>query len=287
MSDPIKTARAEVARHLETELELAARRDALAAGLPVLEASAGSDVLAGGDAAAIASRIAAARVELDVLDRAIETERQRRVDAIGVTFQHEAGALYAAAAAKRSEARARAGKTALLLLQLEAHEGVPYAPVLPDRPAITDPAGLAGGALAIVTRRLPLTEYLDMEADDLERQAEATSSRPVVRHGRAEADDVEALISEATSDPMRIGPTVAAIRAWAAGAEATLAAEIAQAGRRGAPEARAWGAGRPVRLTLYWGDGAIDAASSSAVPVMPEPLLVHTRTGSHYERVTA
>ena len=286
-SDPIEAARAEVRRLLEVELDLAAKRDAAAASLPDLETTVGDAVLDGGDAVEIAARIAGARAEVEVLDRTITAARERRVAAITAVFEAEADELRRQAAAKRAEADARRGKTALLLLQLEAHEGVAYAPVQPDQAAFMDPTGLAGGgapSLGVITRRIPRTEFLLIEAQLLEDQARA--QRDVTRHGYLEADSVDELTAGTTSDPMHVGPTIASTREWAASGVAKVEADIARAEARGGLEARAWGKGQPIRFVLYWGQGVINVGSSRIFAASQEPVAETGRYGLRYDRTT-
>lgn len=284
-ADPIDVARTEVRRLLDVELDLATRRDLAAASLPGLEASAGDLVFGGADVGTVASQIATARVEVESLDAAIDTARARRIEAIEAVFAAEADDLRTQAAAKRAEAEGRRGKTALLLLQLEAHEGVPYGPLELDRPARLDPTGRVGGEVQIIGRPVARTAWLLLEAEDLERRAAAP--RSVTRHGRVEALSVDALVAAATADPMHIGPTIASIRAWADAETARLEAQIARERARfgeGSREAQAQGEGRPIRFDLYWGQGGIDVASSRAEPIAPEPTPVATRHGVRYDR---
>lgn len=283
--DPVATARAEVDRLLGLELDLSRQRDEAAAALPTLEAAVGGEVLDGGDVRAITARVAEARAVVDALDRAIATARDRRAEAIRAVFAQEAGALFAAAAAKRAEAEGRAGRTAVLLAQLEEHEGIAYVPVAPDRYQAGLGEGRTGGEINVVSRPIPITDALLVEADDLERRAR--SPRDVTRHGYLEGDSIEELITGTTSDPMIIGPAIAATRAWAERGLAEIAAAIARVeARRGTFEARAWGAGRPVRFRLYWGAGEINADSSSITPVPQEPIEYRTRSGQFLDRTT-
>lgn len=284
-ADPTDAARAEVARLLEVELTLASKRDLAEAGLPGLEASAGDLVLDGADVGRLASEISTARAEVSTLDAAIDAARARRVEAIEAVFAAEADELRAQAAAKRAEAERRRGKTDLLLIQLEQHEGVPYGPLAPDRPARLDPTGQVGGEIQVIGRPIPRTAWLLVEAEDLDRRAAA--ERAVTQHGRVDAGSVDELLAAATADPMHIGPTISSVRPWAAGQVAGIEAQIARAQARfgaGSREAAAQGEGRPIRFDLYWGRGVIDVASSRAEPVMPEPTPVMTRHGGRYDR---
>lgn len=283
--DAVAAARTEAARLLALELDLAGQRDEAAAAVPALEAAVGGEVLDGGDVRAITARVAEAKAIVEALDQAIATARDRRGAAIRTVFEQEAGALFAEAAAKRAVAAARAGRTAALLAELEEYEGIAYVPVAPDPHQVALVEGRVGGELNVVSRRIPITDRLIVEAEDLERRAQAP--RDVTRHGYLEADSLEELIAGTTADPMIIGPAIASTRAWAAAGLAAIAEGIARAqARHGVFEAQAWGAGRPVRFRLYWGAGEINTGSSSITPVPQEPLEYRTRVGRFLDRAS-
>lgn len=259
--EPIEAARAEVRRLLEVELEWSAKRDAGAVGLAEIEASAGEAVLDGATVGDAAGDVAAARAEIDTIDRTVAAARARRHDAIRAVFAAEADELRGQATAKREEAATREGKTAWLLLALEGHEGVAYAPVQPDRPTRLD--GLQGGALSIVTIPIPITEGLIREATNLEQQARQVEARPATRHGAA-TGTLEEVLATAMSEPMVIGPTSTAIRPWAAAIEATVRAEHERLLTlvNGDARAREQGLGKPMHFAISWAAGELDPRSS-------------------------
>jgi hypothetical protein len=288
---PIAEARAEVARLLQSEVDWSALRDQRAAELAKLEAVDGGEVLDAGSLDVVADaavRMITIRAEIPTIDRTIDAARERRVVAIKLVFQHEAAALWAQAQAKRDEAAAHRVRTDELLAELEAHEGVPYEPVQPDRPNVAAiAAGHVGGAITIVSRRASRTEALLMEAAELERRAAA--ERSVTQHGRIETTSVEQLVAEATQNPMHIGPTIASIRAWAGASVARLEADIATGqARHGELEAVARGKGRPVRFEMFWTQGEIDVGSSRVFAVPQEPVEVVSRGGlrTTFDRTT-
>ena len=160
----------------------------------------------------------------------------------------------------RAEAAKREGKTADLLRQLEAWEGVAYLPAAPATTAPTVRDGTVGGAPSVVLIPTPKTELLRIEAADLERQAAALEGKQVVDSGAIhEANSVEELVAlVSTWAPEQIAPTLASVEAWATRVEAEQRERIQRL-----PFSHMRDAAR-VRFALAWTNGAVDEQSSTA-----------------------
>ena len=264
--DPIAAARAEVRRLRQAELGLTDKRAALAATLIEAEQSAGDATLAaalgGGSTAAAIGQVAALRAEAEAIDRAIDSARRQRRDAIIRVWQAEAVPLRERAAELGREAAERQRKTDSLLRELREFEGCDYlpAPLTTDRPI----GEQQGGSPRMVLLPTPITAMMLIEADGLEAQATAIERRTVSDRGAiGDATGSEDLITRVrTWDAMTIAPPLHAVMTWAREAEAQQQARIA---RLPIAEQELCA----IALTLVWADGAIDRRQSRAgVPAL-------------------
>ena len=261
--DSIAAARAEVERLHRAELSLADRRAALTAELGVAEADAGdaalSAALDGGDTATAIGRVTALRAEIEATDRAIEAARRQRREAIPAVWHAETVPLRERAAELRREADERQAKTDDLLRQLEAHEGVAYAPASTAQSDVrVDAATRLGGAFTVVAIPTAQTQLLRLEADQLIQQAAALEQRTVQDRGAltdvGSADELIARVR--TWDAMTIAPPLPAVMVWATEVETAQRARIARQPSHLQDRLS-------VRLTFIWTDGdVIDTARS-------------------------
>jgi hypothetical protein len=306
--DPVATERAQVTRLAILEREWSARRRDAATDLADREQRSGDDVVAAalaGDGVdrlrGLAEETAIARAELETIDHTIASTRSHREAAIRALFAAEAAELRRQAAALLSEADGRSSRTAQLLAELEAWEGVRYAPERPvappqriytrlgadGQPEVVPPAAVPYGSLRgdmlrgpsaplaglhVVVVPTPRTQLLRNQAGDLERRAIDVAARPVDRSGYAEdIRSIEGLVDIILGDEMRIGPPVVDVVAWAEQALATENARRQEALRRYGDEvARNDGLGRAIAFTIAWSDGQLKPRECRAVTVLDE-----------------
>jgi hypothetical protein len=229
------------------ELELAAEWEAL--GEEIATGTAAAGALALDDSPALAAetaRLAELHTRRGVVAAALQEARRRRVEASRAHQAARAAELRAAAAEKRQEAEERGVLTRQLLDQLEAHEGARYGPVQPLRNPGDD-----------IIVRVPRTQELREQAEQLEAQAREAEREGVLARGQASGATVAELWERVRAlGAWQLGPSYPGLREWADSVEPQRAHAVAREARR-PPDYQ-----RPVVYELTWRDGQVDPARS-------------------------
>jgi hypothetical protein len=224
--------------------------------LAEVRAGRGRQVLDANDPSAVAStvnaRIRVLEDELGALAEAASEARRQRRQTIPKVFAAEAAEAEREATELDRQADALSLESQILRKALEAHDGCSYSPTPPPMRDLGGPR-VEGGGARITYISVPKFEVLRMTATGKRAEAVQHRQRKPHRAGSLNAENLESLLAAVYSDPMRIGPPVDTITAWAEQA-------IEKERRR---HALAEGAGNlvPSRLYLEWTNGEINAGS--------------------------
>jgi hypothetical protein len=268
VDDPVGRARAVPSRLNTQELGMALLYRQKAAELAAERAKRGDQVLDASDPT-VAARDAGRRVtamleELEALADASRRARERRLSSIPAVYQAAAAERERRAGELEAEATKLEAESRKLREALEAHDQWAYFAaegVVDGRPFSTVPHN--NGEFRLVDARGPVFKQRLTEARILRAEAEQHRLRKPEQAGMWEADTVEDLLAAVHVDPMRIGPPIDAIVAWA---EAAIEKERRRRERMAnnvqddfVPR------DAPTRLHLEWRSGVIDEAGSRIV----------------------
>lgn len=191
-----------------------------------------------GEAARVAMSL---KGEIDLIERAVQGLRQRRIRAIGATLENKAADLREQATKLRNEGDQIAAACQKHLSKLSELQGIPYdtSILFAQRAGSWLLAGVAHGKIPLIyanqfevladdqsavlvspkTRQLYDQAYqLDGQAGHLILRADASPQRD----GQATGTDLDSLVAAACADPLRIQPDLSAIAEWVATIDAKV-----------------------------------------------------------------
>lgn len=235
--------------------EIVATREA---ELAKAEGTSGADVVDAADPdqalAAIADRVGALRIELDVARRTAGAAREKRIRAQLEMWRAEAAEKRVQSSKLRRQADELEARSNQVLDEAEKLEGVrPVWPQPPPLPPVVElsPGAAPVGGVTVVSVPTPKHQLLRFEADDLDREADELEARRVKPDGAVAFEgDVDTLIGYLDElGPTVIAPSNDAVRAWAE--------------RNGARP----GVTSGVLLELVFAGGEIDEAKSRVAPM--------------------
>lgn len=254
---PATEARAAVLRLMEIEREQTEQRVEKAARLVEAERQSGDAVVEAALSGSgqdryreITAEVAGLRTELDVIDRAIDAARIRRRAAIAAVRAADAAELRERAAALYAEAEEREQRTRDLLAPLEEWEDCKYAPAPAERTEVD----------WLVIRPTPKTQRIRNEAASLDARAQEVAAEDVMDSGQVQGASGQELVAAITAEPLRLGPPIAEVLAWAASAAERERRRRDRLRRFDVPtdEAEA-----PMLFTLVWVHEAVDTQRST------------------------
>ncbi len=230
----------------DAELKLSLQFQALQAKLI---ATSGEDALdsflASGTVESNASELAETRSQLDAIEAAIASARERRQDAIRAHYANEAATLLEQAAQLRTEATERQQRTDELLQQLRDWEDTDYVPLTQAE---------SFHYSAVTTK----TATLLAQAEQLERRANA--SKPIRDFGQLQAASMADVLRRIEGlSPLELGPAMPDVARWLSEHSAKVGDIEAKARR----SSDGWGiVGGNIVIALVWEAGDLDIARS-------------------------
>ncbi len=268
-ADPVAAARAEVERLAASEFGIALLLGERAKESAGLRADRGDQVLDAADPAAAArasgQRVAAMLEEGEALADASRRASDRRRAAILALFAAEADEREKQADELEAEATKLQAESERLRAAVAEHDDWQYFPAAGrDGDGRYFAAALHNnGEFRVVDARGPIFTRKFAAAISLRREAEQLRlTKTPQQAGMIEGDSADELIEKLYSDPMRIGPPIGEIQAWA---ESAIAKERGRRSRIDSTGAEFVPVDAPMKLHLEFRNGAIDAASSGIV----------------------
>ena len=176
-------------------------------------------------------------------------------------FVVEADELERQAAQRDVDAVANKASVDEALAEVRQRAGCNYVPASELAFARRGQLGGGSGSLSVMPVVIPIFQQLQNEAAELRRRAVQARQQEPHRAGSVEAATIDELVEIVFSDPMRVGPSVDGISAWAEQAIGKERQRRQRIQRQGGDAFVPVGA--PItKLHLEWRNGTIDVSGS-------------------------